>query len=117
MFTAEASASTLQGWWKCDALSDALPVTGLQINVVNKDFHRAVRISVSSDLKNWAPIVSSDIYRTSGEKAHERTYIELPETTVRYWRVQFYDNGYPPLIVSKIQLLGVPYHVLFQAKA
>ncbi len=115
IFTPDTSTSILQTWWRSDAINPTIPVTGIRFNVLNREFHRALKISASADRLNWKEILTNEIFRAGGEHPFERMTIELPETPLRYWRIQFYDNGQSPLVVSKIELIGEAYHVVFNA--
>jgi hypothetical protein len=116
VFLNEASSTEMQSWFRADAQIDSLPVTGIRVTTTSRDFHRALRVSSSNDAKNWTELGTGDIYRTAGEEPAEKLVVEVPESSGRYWRVMFYDNGEPPLTIERIVLLGVPYHVVFQAQ-
>jgi hypothetical protein len=116
VFLNEASSTPMQSWFRADAQIDSLPVRGIRVTTTNRDFHRALKIAVSNDGQNWSVIAAGDIYSTGGEEPAEKLIQETPESGGRYWRVMFYDNGEPPLTVSRIVLLGTPFHVVFQAK-
>jgi hypothetical protein len=109
------STSTLQTWWRSDALTDTLPINGIRFTVMNKEFHRALKISASRDKKNWRVLAATHIYRIGGDRPYERVVVDFAGTSLRYWRIQCYDNRSPPLVISKIEMLGVPYHVVFEA--
>lgn len=115
IFSPDISTSKLQTWWRSDALTGTLPITGIRVNVSNKEFHRAVKISASPDGRRWTVIQGGDIFRVGGDRPFEQVIVPFPETTMRYWRIQFFDNLSPPLVISKIELLGMPIHVVFQA--
>ena len=117
VFLNEPSTTEMQSWFRADAQMDSLPVTGIRITTTSRGFHRALKIATSNDTKNWTEIATSDIYRTMGEEPAEKLIVETPESSGRYWRVMFYDNGEPPLTIERIVLLGIPYHVVFQAMA
>jgi hypothetical protein len=116
VFLNEASTTGMQSWFRADAQINSLPVTAIRVATTNHDFHRAVKIATSDDGRNWTQVAAGDIYSTGGEEPADKLIVETPESGGRYWRVMFYDNGDSPLTVTRIVLLGTPYHVVFQAK-
>jgi hypothetical protein len=115
IFSPDMSSSTLQTWWRSDALIDTLPINAIRVTAINKEFFRALKISASPNARDWTMLAATDIFSLGGDRPIERVVIDFPDTSMRYWRVQFYDNGAPALVISKIELLGVPQHVVFKA--
>ncbi|GEM_PF-3751944 len=117
VFLNEASPSDMQTWFRADAQINSLPAMGIRVTTSAREFHRALKIAGSNDGHTWQDIASGDIYRTGGEEPAEKMIVETPETMSRYWRVMFHDDGEPPVVIERIVLLGIPYHVVFQATA
>ena len=111
--------------WLMDLGVANVPVSATRFEVTQEEFHRPVRINVSTDGKLWRDVGHGDIYRyrTTGKETEENTkrrsslQVEFGETQGRYWRVTVLNRNDAPAAGLRPELLGTPRHITFRQEA
>jgi hypothetical protein len=102
----DPAAPSQETWWLFDRKSLAAPVTEVRFAVKQSEFHRAVRVSVSDDGKQWKAVGEGAVYRwatpeprVDGADTHDRRRLNIrfTEARARFWRVEMLNHDDPPL--------------------
>jgi len=107
--------------WQMD-LNNNLPASAVRFATTQEEFHRPVRISVSTDSRTWRDMRQGEIYRyrllraesPDGTLQRESLLVEFPETYGRYWRVSIFDRNDAPLAGLRLELMTTPRHLVFR---
>jgi hypothetical protein len=95
---------------QADAKYAHLPVSFLRIDTATPRFSRAVTLEASDDAVIWSDVDSGVVKRTPmGEKLS----FSFDEVQARYWRVRIANGNDAPLRHVRIELWGMPRHVIF----
>jgi hypothetical protein len=104
--------------WTTDLGSETTPVAEVTFETTQPEFYRAVRLSTSSDAKEWQPAGGGEIYRyaTAG-KTEESLRVRCYELWgPRYWRVEILNASDAPLSVVRMSLAMNLRFALFHPK-
>lgn len=91
------------------------PVSAIRFVTSQQEFRRQVKISSSDDGKDWHNAGQGHIFRYMDD-GKQRTELEVafPETHARLWRVTLLNRNDPVLPGLRLEMLGVPRHVVFK---
>jgi hypothetical protein len=106
----EKSTDATASLWRITLASPNQPVSELEINTDTAEFYRGVRISGSSDGKQWSYWGSGVVYRyTQAGKVRESLRVEFPETVGnRLLRVEVINGNDLPLTNLTFTLAATP---------
>ncbi len=90
-----------------------MPVSFVRIDTATPRFSRDLTVESSDDGTNWIPSGNAEVERTPH---HERRSLTFDETQGRYWRVTIANGNDAPLRAVRLELWGVPRHVVFAAQ-
>ncbi|HWZ98769.1 MAG TPA: DUF3999 family protein [Candidatus Dormibacteraeota bacterium] len=105
--------------WTLDLGSTHVPVSSIDFTTDQQEFYRGVRLSVSSDAKEWLPGGGGEIYRYMGDSRREES-LRVPAYSYsgfRYWRVEILNGSDTPLTNVKLSASMIPRLVLFRPAA
>ncbi len=80
------------------------PIGVIDLDIADRDFKKQVRLSRSSDGKNWSQIAEDNIFDFSSQVDVRKTRIEFPSTDSRYFRLSIADVGQPAEGQTNIRL-------------
>jgi hypothetical protein len=106
-----------QSWWQLDMGGGQVPASEVWFRVEQEEFHRPVEVSHSEDGQTWKRAGRGDIHRYQkpvGDQTQESLRVEFAERRGRHWRVVVRDRNDPPLEDVRVELWGVPRHVVFR---
>lgn len=90
--------------WTLDVGNTNVPITSLQFRSDQKEFFRAVRLSISADGKEWSSSGGGEIYRYAGDAGMEESLFVSVNgyPGLRYWRIEILNGNDAPL--SNVEL-------------
>jgi len=92
------------------------PVDRLEVDVVDRTFHRVVTIEASDDRRQWRWVGSGAVSAIDTGRHHERqTGVTFTETSTRYLRVKVQNLDDRPLGLAAVRLAGVRRGLAFEA--
>jgi hypothetical protein len=106
-----------QSWWQLDLGGGQVPASQVRFRVELDEFHRPVEVLSSEDGQTWKQAGRGDVHRYQrpvGDQTQESLRVEFGERRGRYWRVVVRDRNDPPLEDVRVELWGVPRHVVFR---
>ncbi len=80
------------------------PIGIVDLDIADRDFKKRVRLSGSSDGKNWSQLAEDSIFDFSSHVDVRKTRIEFPSTDGRYYRLAISDVGQPSEGQTNIRL-------------
>ena len=118
-FAAERASEPGASVWRTSLASPNQPISQLEIKTDSPEFYRGVRISGSSDGKQWSYWGSGVIYRyTQAGKVRESLRVEFSETAGnRLLRVEVINGNDQPLTNVTFTLAAVPRTLIFKEVA
>lgn len=118
-FTQQKPTDTTESAWQATLFSANQPVSEVAIISDTAEFYRAVRISSSSDEREWSYSGSGVIYRyKQGDKVRELLRVEFPEISgSRFIRVDVINGNDQPLANVGLILAAVPRTLIFKQAA
>jgi hypothetical protein len=113
----EASSDPSLTQWTVDLGTQSLPVSELEFSSEQAEFFRAVRVSSSSDGKEWQSVSGGAISRyNAGDTIEESLHIPLYDAWgPRYWRVQVLNGNDTGLTSVRLALAARSRLVVFRA--
>ncbi|HUI73532.1 MAG TPA: DUF3999 family protein [Candidatus Acidoferrum sp.] len=114
-FSPVAVPSPGESAWLADLNSGSLPVSQVCFSTNTQEFYRAVRVSESTDGKQWSYVSSGTIYRyAQGDQVRESLQLDFPETYgMSHFRVEVVDGDDQPLSNVVMELCGIQRKILF----
>ena len=117
VFVPDTSADPAESRWFTDLGTGNLPVSEVDISTAQAEFYRAVRISTSEDNKDWNYRCAGEIYRyRQGEELRESLRVLVPESFLRFWRIEIVNANDQPLSNTHMELRGLPRGLAFPAE-
>lgn len=110
--TAQAGATV----WTLDVGNANTPITSLQFKSDQKEFFRAVRISVSADGKEWSGAGGGEIYRYASDAGlQESLFVSVSGYPgIRYWRIEILNGNDAPLSNVQLSASIIPRLIVFR---
>ena len=118
-FAKEESKDPTESTWRTTLASPNQPISELQIATDTAEFYRAVRISGSSDGREWSYWGSGVVYRYHQRgTSRELLRLEFPETTGnKFLRVEVINGDDQALANLHLMLSAVPRTLTFKQAA
>jgi hypothetical protein len=114
-------ASSQQGTtsWTLDVGNTNVPITSLQFKSDQKEFFRAVRLSVSADEKEWSSAGGGEIYRFASDAGlEEAVFVSVNGYPgIRYWRIEILNGNDAPLSNVQLSASIIPRLIVFRPAA
>ncbi len=116
-FQMDSSAPAGMTRWTADLQTNAIPITELAFTTATPEFFRPLRLSTSSDGKEWLMQAGGEIYRYKlGNTLEESLRVRFSESSgARFWRAEVLNGNNTPLSDVTLSLLMAPRKILFQA--
>ncbi|HJZ64941.1 MAG TPA: DUF3999 family protein [Candidatus Acidoferrum sp.] len=102
--------------WTPDVGNTNVPITSLQFRTDQQEFFRGVRLSVSTDGKEWSGAGGGEIYRyTSDSGSEESLFVSVNGYPgIRYWRIEILNGNDAPLSNVQVSASIIPRLIVFR---
>jgi hypothetical protein len=115
----DANSVAGQTTWTLDLGNTHAPINSLAFTTDHQEFYRGVRISLSTDGKEWSSGGGGEIYRYK-EDARNQESLRVPAYSyggTRFWRVEILNGNDAPLSNVKLSASMIPRLILFRPAA
>jgi hypothetical protein len=118
-FVEQKSSDPEESVWQATLASLNQPISQLELRTDSPEFYRAVRVSTSSDGREWSYWGSGVIYRyKQGDRTRELLRVEFPENSgSQFVRAEVINGNDRPLVNLNFTLAAVPRTLLFKEAA
>jgi hypothetical protein len=92
------------------------PIDRLELDVVDRNFHRVVLVEAGDDRQQWRWVGSAAVSALETPRVRERhTTVRVPETAARYLRLTIDNHDARPLEIAGVRAAAVRRGLVFEA--